>query len=109
VILTSGEDRIFPKGLLIGTVTSCKPGYPFQAINVRTAARLDRLEDVLVLLSQDELHPKANSSAGNIVVGLPPKPKVEVPKTPQVAAAAPSPAPMNPNVNKSAPSSAGRP
>jgi rod shape-determining protein MreC len=112
-ILTSGEDRIFPKGLLIGTVTSFKPGYPFQTINVRTAARLDRLEDVLVLLSQEELHPKANSSAGNVVVGLPPEPKVEMPKTPQVAAAAPapspSPAPMNPDGNKSASPSAGRP
>jgi rod shape-determining protein MreC len=112
-ILTSGEDRIFPKGLLIGTVTSFKPGYPFQTINVRTAARLDRLEDVLVLLSQEELHPKANSSAGNVVVGLPPEPKVEMPKTPQVAAAAPapssSPAPMNPDENKSASPSAGRP
>jgi rod shape-determining protein MreC len=110
VILTSGEDRIFPKGLLVGTVTNFKPGYPFQTINVQTAARLDRLEDVLVLLSQEELHPGANSSAGDVVVGLPPEPQVNVPKTPQVPAA-PSPpsAPTNPNVNKSAPSSAGRP
>lgn len=93
VILTSGEDRIFPKGLLVGTVTSFKKGYPFQTIDVQTAARLDRLEDVLVLLSQDELHPKTNSTAGDVVVGLPPEPQVNVPKNSQVASAAAPTAP----------------
>ncbi|MGB8543222.1 MAG: rod shape-determining protein MreC [Candidatus Acidiferrales bacterium] len=58
VIVTSGEDRIFPKDLLIGTVDATKPGNPFQIISVRPAARLDRLEDVIVLLSQQELLPK---------------------------------------------------
>lgn len=57
-VLTSGEDRIFPKDLLVGTVDDFKPGNPFQVIHVRTAARLDRLEDVLVLLTQQELTPK---------------------------------------------------
>ena len=47
MILTSGEDRIFPKDLLIGTVASASPGNPFQNIHVRPAAHLDRLEDVL--------------------------------------------------------------
>jgi rod shape-determining protein MreC len=65
VILTSGEDRIFPKGLLIGSVSSATPGNPFQVIRVRPAARLDRLEDVLILLSQQELIPKRTAvSAG---------------------------------------------
>ena len=57
-ILTSGEDRIFPKGLAIGTVIDSAPASPFQLIHVRTAARLDRLEDVLVLLSQQNLAAK---------------------------------------------------
>src|SRR6202050_1818078 len=48
VILTSGEDRIFPKGLLVGTITGASPGNPFQIIRVQPATRLDRLEDVLV-------------------------------------------------------------
>jgi rod shape-determining protein MreC len=65
VILTSGEDRIFPKGLLIGTVSSANPGNPFQAIHVRTAARLDRLEEVLILLSQEELVPKKTAESGS--------------------------------------------
>jgi rod shape-determining protein MreC len=54
-IVTSGEDRIFPKDFPIGTVESCKPGSPFQAIRVQPSARLDRLEEVLVLLSQQEV------------------------------------------------------
>jgi rod shape-determining protein MreC len=58
VILTSGEDRIFPKDLPIGTVESAAAGNPFQVIRVQPAARLDRLEEVLVLMSQQELAPK---------------------------------------------------
>ncbi|MGH9716856.1 MAG: rod shape-determining protein MreC [Candidatus Acidiferrales bacterium] len=81
VILTSGEDRIFPKGLLIGTVSGFKPGNPFQTIDVQSAARLDRLEDVLVLLSQKELHPGGHDAAGSVVVGLPPEPAVAPVKT----------------------------
>lgn len=65
VLLTSGEDRIFPKGLLIGTVSSANPGNPFQVIRVRTAARLDRLEEVLILLSQQELMPKRTAESGS--------------------------------------------
>lgn len=57
-ILSSGEDHIFPKDLPIGTVESAKPGNPFQIISIAPAARLDRLEEVLVLLSQQELTPK---------------------------------------------------
>ena len=57
-ILTSGEDHIFPKDLPIGTVESAKPGNPFQVIWVEPAARLDRLEEVLILLSQQEFTPK---------------------------------------------------
>jgi rod shape-determining protein MreC len=57
-ILTSGEDHIFPKDLPIGTVERAKPASPFQIISIEPAARLDRLEDVLVLLTQQELTPK---------------------------------------------------
>jgi rod shape-determining protein MreC len=55
-ILTSGEDRIFPKDLPVGTVASTKPGFPFQTIHLIPAARLDRLEEVLVLFTQEPLH-----------------------------------------------------
>ena len=58
VILTSGEDRIFPKDLPIGKVESVKAAAPFQVISIDPTARLDRLEDVLVLMTQQELTPK---------------------------------------------------
>jgi rod shape-determining protein MreC len=58
MVVTSGEDRIFPKDLLIGTVESSKTSNTFQVITVKPAARLDRLEDVIVLLSQHDLEAK---------------------------------------------------
>jgi len=61
VVLTSGEDRIYPKDLPVGTVESASQGNPFQVIHVRPAARLDRLEEVLVLMSQQDLSLKRNA------------------------------------------------
>jgi rod shape-determining protein MreC len=58
MIVTSGEDKIFPKDLLIGTVESANQSSTFQVITVKPAARLDRLEDVIVLLSQHDLEAK---------------------------------------------------
>ena len=51
-VLTSGQDRIFPKDLPVGTVLEAKPDRHtgFQQIKVKPAARLDQLEEVLVLL-----------------------------------------------------------
>ena len=81
-ILTSGEDHIFPKDLPIGKVESAKAAAPFQVISIDPAARLDRLEDVLVLLTQQELTPKktdeppaasgANPAAANTPPPAPP-------------------------------------
>jgi rod shape-determining protein MreC len=53
-IVTSGQDRIFPKDLPVGTVVETKPGSPFKMIRVRPAARVERLEEVFVLLSRQE-------------------------------------------------------
>jgi len=103
MILTSGEDRIFPKDLLIGTVSMANQGNPFQVIHVRPAARLDRLEDVLILLTPQELK-KSNDStdAGSsssdtpgIVqketapTAVPPKPPAPSPTTQSPAPPAP--------------------
>ena len=57
-VLTSGLDRIFPKDLPVGTVASTKPGNPFQEIRIQPAARLDQLEEVIVLLTRQELAPQ---------------------------------------------------
>jgi rod shape-determining protein MreC len=48
-VYTSGQDRVFPKGLLAGVVTAVKAGRDFQEITVQPAARLTRLEEVLVV------------------------------------------------------------
>jgi cell shape-determining protein MreC len=64
-IVTSGEDHIFPKDLPIGVVREAKPGNPFQVIRVQPAARLDRLEDVIVLLTQQQLTPLKTAAASN--------------------------------------------
>lgn len=50
LVLTSGGDRVFPKGLPIGTVTQVRPGADlFLNIRVRPAAPMARLEEVLVI------------------------------------------------------------
>jgi rod shape-determining protein MreC len=49
-VVTSGGDRIFPKGLPIGTVSSTFPGRDvFLNVRLKPAANLDRLEEVLVI------------------------------------------------------------
>jgi rod shape-determining protein MreC len=74
-ILTSGDDRIFPKGLLVGIVTDTKAGLPFQIIHLQPATRLDRLEDVLILLSQQSLQShSAEGSSYSLIPAPPPIP-----------------------------------
>jgi rod shape-determining protein MreC len=53
-VVTSGMDRIFPRDLPVGVVAEIKTGRPFQQVRVRPAANLQRLEEVIVLLT---LHP----------------------------------------------------
>jgi rod shape-determining protein MreC len=62
-VLTSGGDRIFPKGLLVGTVTKVSPGQElFLNIRVKPAADLSRLEEVLIITQQDEREPAVADS-----------------------------------------------
>ena len=49
-VITSGLDRIFPKGLPIGTVIKTQAGDVYREIVVKPSASLDRLETVLVVL-----------------------------------------------------------
>ncbi len=54
-VLTSGGDGVFPKGLLVGHVTKVGTGSDvFLNIQVRPAADLSRLEEVLVVTKVDE-------------------------------------------------------
>jgi rod shape-determining protein MreC len=75
-VVTSGMDKIFPRDLPIGTITEIKAGNPFKAIRVHPAANLERLEEVIVLLSLQPLQLKsepetakssANTSSGRTV------------------------------------------
>jgi rod shape-determining protein MreC len=57
VVLTSGQDRIFPKDLPVATVVAATEDRkaPFMKIVLKPAAHLDRLEEVLVLLTRQDL------------------------------------------------------
>jgi len=59
-VVTSGMDKIFPRDLPVGTITEIRPGNPFKQIRIKPAANLERLEEVLVLLS---LHPLKQSDS----------------------------------------------
>lgn len=104
-VITSGGDRIYPKGFSVGTVVSAVPDKdndPFLAIRIKPAADLRRLEEVLVVTKlAEETAPAAASgsfptrAADILAQRLPSIPKVDpnAPKTPGGAqAASPSPA-----------------
>ena len=62
-VVTSGMDRIFPRDLPVGVVTEIKTGRPFQQVRVRPAANLQRLEEVIVLLTLHPLEQKKETPA----------------------------------------------
>jgi rod shape-determining protein MreC len=60
-VVTSGMDRIFPRDLPVGTISEIKAGNPFKQIRVRPAANLERLEEVIVLLTLQPLNLKKDT------------------------------------------------
>ncbi len=75
-VITSGMDRIFPRDLPVGTVADIKPGNPFKQIRIKPAANLERLEEVLVLLS---LRPLETRSEENPASARPSAPGASTP------------------------------
>lgn len=71
-VVTSGMDKIFPRDIPVGTVQAVKPGNPFKLIWLKPAARLERLEEVIVLLSQEPVEFAKEPEAG--AAGAPAKP-----------------------------------
>jgi rod shape-determining protein MreC len=62
-VLTSGGDRIFAKGMPIGTVTKVGPGKDlFLNIKIKPSANLSQLEEVLVLVEKQERQPMAEDN-----------------------------------------------
>ena len=109
-LVTSGGDRIFPKGLPIGKVSRVAPGKDlFLDIRIRPSAPIDRLEEVLVITDTDTHAPdtkdlgpiRAVDILAERLPGLPPKPPEGAPNaqpgqgaaTPNAPAAAPGAAP----------------
>lgn len=112
-VLTSGGDRIFPKGLTIGTITRVSPGPGlFLNIRIHPAANLSKLEEVLVITKQEEQTPsvaetgpvRAVDVLAQRLPSVPDKPATDPKK--QAASGAPAqPAPKQ--ANQSAPDGAG--
>ena len=76
-VLTSGQDRIFPKDLPVGKVVdfATDPKSPFMKIRVKPAAHLDRLEEVMVLQTRQDLNLKKTGDAEIAPVAPPAAPK----------------------------------
>jgi len=71
-VVTSGMDRIFPKDLPVGVITQVKPGGQYKQIRVRPSANIEKLEEVIVLLTTDPLTLKQDAPAdGNAAVTPP--------------------------------------
>jgi rod shape-determining protein MreC len=63
-VVTSGGDGVYPKGLPVGTVTKVagdSEGGPFLMVRIKSAANLDRLEQVLVVTRIAEETPAVSS------------------------------------------------
>jgi rod shape-determining protein MreC len=99
-VITSGGDRIFPKGLEVGTVASVEPGKDlFLNIRVIPSARLDRLEEVLVITKVQERLPdtkdlgpiRASDILSERLPGVPVTPALDAKGNAITQAGAPSP------------------
>ncbi len=105
-VLTSGGDRIFPKGLPVGTVTKVSSGSDFfLSIRVKPAANLSKLEEVLVVTSVEDKEPEVEVTgpmrAADVLAQrlptVPPKPADSSAKAAGTAATgAPSPGAAKP-------------
>ncbi|HYM07483.1 MAG TPA: rod shape-determining protein MreC [Terriglobales bacterium] len=70
---TSGDDRIFPRGLPAGQVTVARSGNPFQEIAVEPSAVTGGLEEVLIILQGvHQAVPEMKTAAQPIYLGQPP-------------------------------------
>jgi rod shape-determining protein MreC len=115
-VITSGGDRIYPKGYSVCTVIGSAPDHdndPFLVIKIKPAADLNRLEEVLVITEMSDnsrsvaAGPEPMRAADILSQRLPSVPKVD-PNAPKTAgsgqtgvpAAKPSPSPTPSRANK---------
>jgi rod shape-determining protein MreC len=62
LVVTSGLDQVFPKGLPLGRVVKVSDGNIYKNIVVRPAVALDRLEEVLVVVPKASTPEEARTS-----------------------------------------------
>ncbi len=86
VVTDGGMDKIFPRDLPIGTITEIKPGNPFKSIRIRPSADLERLEEVIVLLTLQPLQMNQETETGKPSASVATKPAGETAKPPASAA-----------------------
>jgi rod shape-determining protein MreC len=97
LVLTSGGDRIFPKGLVVGRVAKVSHGNDsFLTIRVKPGANLARLEEVLVVTKIDERQSEpaetaATRAADVLAARLPSVPVKAEPVTTGAPATTPAP------------------
>jgi rod shape-determining protein MreC len=97
MVLTSGGDGIFPKGLLVGRVTKVAPGSElFLNIRVRPAADLSKLEEVLVVTKIDERQAQPDQAGAARAVDILAERLPTVPPKPENAAKADTPGALAP-------------
>ena len=68
-VVSSGGDQIYPRGLPIGTVSSVAPdpeGGPFMVVQIKPAANLDKVEEVLVITKVVDKEPEPQQTATGI-------------------------------------------
>jgi rod shape-determining protein MreC len=83
VVVTSGLDRMFPKGLLVGRVRSVKGGGGlFKEVAVTPSARFDKLEEVMIVRNAPESE------------DLPRKVRSDTPAAPGAPSPRPGPSPV---------------
>src|SRR5271166_3163843 len=106
-VITSGGDRIFPKGLPVGRVVSVEPGKDlFLNIRVIPSARLDQVEEVLVVTKIIDKEPDTKDLAPIRAADILAERLPTVPTKPGNDAAG-NPKPAEPNAGPAA--SAGNP
>jgi len=103
-VRTSGGDRIFPKGLPIGTVTKVGNGQDlFLNIRIRPAANLSKLEEVLIVTKLVEQEPTQLQTGPVRAADILAERLPSVPDKPPADASKPKEAPANEAVNPPAP------
>jgi len=98
-MVTSGGDRVFPRGLPLGNVAKVSMGRNlFLQINIKPAVDLDRLEEVLVITAQKQRDPdvaglgpiRASDILSQHLPSVPPPPVPGAPQTGAQPQSAPS-------------------